>query len=171
MEEVRPGGEQILERRGIPLSRQTMSYWLLRACELYLEPIWDMMKVFQLEEDILHADETTLQVLHELDRKAQAKSYMWLYRTGRYARQQLVLYEYQQTRGAEHPESFLLGYKSFLNTDWYAGYRKLPKAIRVVGCLAHTRRKFVEVLDALKEEEDRKGTAQERGVQYFDATV
>ena len=160
--------EQILERRGIPLSRQTMSNWLLKACELWLEPIWDLMKVLLLEEDILHADETTLQVLHEPDRKAQTKSYMWLYRTGRYARQQLVLYEYQQTRSAEHPESFLLGYKGFLHTDGFAGYHKLPDMIRVVGCLAHARRKFVEALTALKEE-DRKGTAQERGVQYFDA--
>ena len=160
--------EQILERRGIPLSRQTMSNWLLRACELWLEPIWDLMKVFLLEEDILHADETTLQVLHEQNRKAQTKSYMWLYRTGRYAREQLVLYEYQETRGAEHPESFLLGYKGFLHTDGYAGYHKLPDSIRVVGCLAHARRKFVEALEALKEE-DRKGTPQERGVQYFDA--
>ena len=160
--------EQILERRGIPLSRQTMSYWLLRACELYLEPIWDLMKVLLLEENILHADETTLQVLHEMNRKAQTKSYMWLYRTGRYARQQLVLYEYQETRGAEHPESFLLGYKGFLHTDGYAGYHKLSDLIRVVGCLAHARRKFVEALTALKEE-DRKGTAAERGVQYFDA--
>ena len=160
--------EQILERRGIPLSRQTMSNWLLKACELWLEPIWDLMKVLLLEEDILHADETTLQVLHELNRKAQTKSYMWLYRTGRYARQQLVLYEYQQTRGAEHPENFLLGYKGFLHTDGFAGYHKLPDLIRVVGCLAHARRKFVEALTALKEE-DRKGTAAERGVQYFDA--
>ena len=160
--------EQILKRRGIPLSRQTMSNWLLKACELWLEPIWNLMKVLLLEEDILHADETTLQVLHEQDRKAQTKSYMWLYRTGRYAKQQLVLYEYQQTRGAEHPENFLLGYKGFLNTDGYAGYHKLPEAIRVVGCLAHARRKFVDALDTLKEE-DRKGTAQERGVQYFNA--
>ena len=160
--------EQILGRQGIPLSRQTMSYWLLRACELYLEPIWDLMRVLLLEEDILHADETTLQVLHELNRKAQTKSYMWLYRTGRYARQQLVLYEYQQTRGAEHPEKFLLGFKGYLHTDGFAGYHKLPKPIRVVGCHSHARRKFVEALVALKEE-DRKGTAAERGVQYFDA--
>ena len=160
--------EQILERRGIPLSRQTMSNWLLKACELWLEPIWDLMKVHLLEEDILHADETTLQVLHELDRKAQTKSYMWLYRTGQYARQQLVLYEYQETRGAEHPENFLLGYKGFLHTDGYAGYHKLPDEIRVVGCLAHARRKFVEALEALKEDA-RKSTPAERGVQYFDA--
>ena len=160
--------EQILGRRGIPLSRQTMSYWLLRACELYLEPIWDLMKVLLLEEDILHADETTLQVLHEPERKAQTKSYMWLYRTGRCARQQLVLYEYQETRSAEHPENFLLGYEGYLHADGYSGYHKLPEQIRVVGCNGHARRKFTDALAIIKEE-DRKGTAAERGVQYFDA--
>ena len=36
-----------------------------------------------LEQDILHADETTLQVLSEPGRSATSKSYMWLYRTGR----------------------------------------------------------------------------------------
>ena len=160
--------EQMLERRGIPLSRETMSNWLIKACELWLKPMWDLMKVLLLEEKILHADETTLQVLHEKERKAQTKSYMWMYRTGRYARQQLVVYEYQQTRNAEHAENFLLGFKGYLHTDGYAGYHKLPKEIHVVGCLTHARRKFKEALAALKEE-DRKGTPAEKGVQYFDA--
>ena len=160
--------QQMLERRGIPLSRETMSNWLIKACELWLEPMWDLMRVLLLEENILHADETTLQVLREKDRKAQTKSYMWMYRTGRYASQQMVYYEYQETRKAEHAENFLMGFKGYLHTDGYAGYHKLPKEIHVVGCHAHARRKFHEALKALKEE-DRKGTAAERGVQYFDA--
>ena len=32
--------EQQCNRIGIPLSRQTMSNWLLKACGLWLEPIW-----------------------------------------------------------------------------------------------------------------------------------
>ena len=160
--------EQMLNRRGIPLSRETMSNWLIEACRLWLKPMWELMKVMLLEEGVLHADETTLQVLHEPGRKAQTKSYMWLYRTGRYATQQLVLYEYQETTNSEHPKNFLLGYKGYLHTDGYQGYHSLPDDIRVVGCLAHARRKFVEALAALKDE-DRKGTAAERGVRYFDA--
>ena len=159
--------EQMLNRRGIPLSRETMSNWLIEACRRWLKPIRELMIVLLLEEGILHADETTLQVLHEEGRKAQTKSYMWLYRTGRYATQQLVLYEYQETRNSEHPKNFLLGYKGYLHTDGYQGYHSLPKDIRIVGCLAHARRKFIEALAALKEE-DRKGTAAERGVRYFD---
>ena len=99
-----------------------MSNWLLKACGLWLEPIWKQMRQELLKEDILHADETTLQVLQEPERKAQSKSYMWLYRTGKEARRQLVLYEYQETRGAEHPENFPKGYEVFLHTDGYAGY-------------------------------------------------
>lgn len=160
--------EQMLNRRGIPLSRETMSNWLIKACRLWLKPIWELMKVLLLEEDILHADETTLQVLHEPARKAQTKSFMWLYRTGRYASQQMVIYEYQETRNADHPKAFLLGYKGYLHTDGYQGYHRLPESIRVVGCMAHARRKFVEALAALKEEE-KKGAVAKRGVSYYDA--
>ena len=159
--------EQQFKSSGIPLSRQTMSNWLLKSSELWLEPLWQQMKTQLLQNDILHADETTLQVLNEPGRKAKDKSYMWLYRTGRTAEQQLVLYEYQETRGAEHPETFLRGYKGYLHTDGYAVYHKLPKDIRVVGCMAHARRKFDEALKAIPEA-DRKGSAAERGVQYFD---
>ncbi len=36
-----------------------------------------------VQQDIVQADETTLTVLHETGRRAEQKSYMWLYRTGR----------------------------------------------------------------------------------------
>ncbi len=67
-----------------------------------------------------------------------------------------------------HPENFLKGFKGYLHTDGYAGYHKLPGSIRVVGCLAHARRKFDEALAGLKEE-DRKDSPAMRGVEFFDA--
>lgn len=145
--------EQHCKWIGIPLSRQTMSNWLLKAAELWLNPLWEQIRLEMLKEDVLHADETTLQVLNEPGRKAQSKSYMWIYLTGQAAAQQLVIYDYQETRSAEHPETFLKGYRGFLHTDGYAGYHKLPGEIRVVGCLAHARRKFDEALAGLREEE------------------
>jgi hypothetical protein len=145
-----------------------MSNWLLKAAELWLNPLWEQIRLEMLKEDVLHADETTLQVLNEPGRKAQSKSYMWIYLTGQAAAQQLVIYDYQETRSAEHPETFLKGYRGFLHTDGYAGYHKLPGEIRVVGCLAHARRKFDEALAGLREEE-RKDSAAMRGVRYFNA--
>ena len=83
--------EQELNRSGIQLSRQTMSNWILRAADDWLTPIYEEMKKRLVKEKILHADETTLQVLKEPGKSAQSKSYMWLYRTGKYASQPMIL--------------------------------------------------------------------------------
>ena len=160
--------EQQLNAAGIPLSRQTMSNWLLKSTELYFEPMWNLMHKMLLGEDILHADETTLQVLREAGRKAQSKSYMWLYRTGKEAKQQLVLYEYQETREAKHPKAFLNGFKGYLHTDGYTVYHNLSPDIRTVGCLAHARRYFVEAVDAIRNEEKRSSSPAMIGIAYFD---
>ena len=131
--------EQEYSRTGVPLSRQTMSNWLLKATALWLQPVYERMKAELLKQDILHADETTLQALNEPGKKAQSKSYMWLYRTGRETPQQLVLFEYRQSRRAEHPEEFLKNYRGYLHADGYTGYYKLPH-ITVMACWAHARR-------------------------------
>ena len=160
--------EQQLNASGIPLSRQTMSNWLLKSTELYFEPIWKRMREKLLEEEILHADETTLEVLREPGRKAQSKSYMWLYRTGKEAGQQLILYDYQETREAKHPKAFLEGFKGYLHTDGYSGYHNLSPDIRVVGCLAHARRNFTDAVDAIRNEEKRSASPAMVGIAYFD---
>lgn len=159
--------EQEYNRAGVSLTRQTMSNWLIKAATSWLEPVYSRMKAEMLKQDILHSDETTVQVLQEPGRKAESKSYMWLYRTGRDGPQQLVLYEYQETRGAEHPRRFLAGYRGYLHADGYSTYHKLPEGIVVVGCWAHCRRKFDEALQAIPEA-NREGTVAMRGKRYCD---
>ena len=68
--------EQELNRKGIKLSRQTMSNWILKATEDYLTPVYEQLHKELLTRDVLHADETTLQVLHEPGKKPQSDSYM-----------------------------------------------------------------------------------------------
>ena len=126
--------EQELKRLGVRLSRQTMSNWILRVTEDYLPPVYEQLQKALLARDVLHADETTLQVLHEPRKAPQSESYMWLYRTGGNTDKPIVLYEYQPSRGAKHPKEFLAGYKGYLHTDGYAGYHNLPGEITVVGC-------------------------------------
>ena len=70
--------EQEWKQNGILLSRQTMSNWLIKASENWLEPIYAEMKRRLCEHEVLHADETVLQVLKEPGKTAQSKSYMWL---------------------------------------------------------------------------------------------
>src|SRR5690606_29068399 len=100
-------------------------------------------------QDILHADETSLQVLSEPERPATSKSYMWLYRTGRMS-PAIILYDYQRTRAAKHPSRFLKDFQGYIHVDGYAGYNGIA-GVTLVGCLAHARRKFTEALQALPE--------------------
>ena len=144
--------QQEFERQGLKLSRQTMANWLLNTSEKWLRPVYDTLREQLRKETVLHADETTLQVLKEPGRSSASKSYMWLYRTSGCAKQAIVLYEYQSTRKAEHTEAFLQGFNGWLHADGYQGYHKLPENIRVVGCWAHARRKFDEALQTLPKE-------------------
>jgi len=139
--------EKEWNRAGIMLSRQTMSNWLLRAAEDWLEPIYNVLHEMLCQcRQVLHADETTLQVLREPDKAPQSKSYMWLYRTSGDVKTALVLYEYQPDRRKERPKEFLKDFKGFLHTDGYEAYHSLPDNVVIVGCWAHVRRKFDEAL-------------------------
>lgn len=157
--------EQEMNRKGIHLSRQTMSNWLLKATEDYLTPVYEQLHKELLSRDVLHADETTLQVLHEPGKKPQTDSYMWLYRTSGDTNKPIVLYEYQPGRGAKHPKEFLAGYKGYLHTDGYAGYHDLGEDITVVGCWAHARRKFDEAAKSLPKGKA-KGSSASQGLTY-----
>ena len=159
--------EQELNRQGIPLSRQTMSNWILRASEDYLTPVYEQLHRELLNRDVLHADETTLQVLHESGKKPQTDSYMWLYRTSGDTDKPVVLYEYQPGRGAKYPEAFLKDFKGYLHTDGYAVYHGLPEGITVVGCHAHLRRKFDEAIKSLPKGKA-KGSNAYQGLAYCD---
>lgn len=157
--------EQELKRQGIPLSRQTMSNWMLRAAEEYLTPVYERLHKELLKREVLHADETELQVLREPGKAAQSKSYMWLYRTGGNTDMPIVLYEYQPGRGGIHPETFLKGFRGYLHTDGYAEYHRLPEEITVVGCWAHARRKFDEAMKSLPKGKA-KGSSAAQGLAY-----
>jgi transposase len=160
--------EASLQRLGFELSRQTMANWMLAGAD-WLEQITRRMKAKLLERDILHADETPLQVLHEQGRKAQQTSYMWLYRSGRDG-PPIILYDYQQTREGEHPRHFLKGYAGFLHVDGYQGYEGLP-GVSLVGCWAHARRYFVEAIEVLSPMAKKKGgTAAHQGLEYCNKT-
>lgn len=145
---------------GFFLSRQTMSNWLIRASLDRLEPLYEQMRQSLLKEEILHADETVVQVLKEPGRSPGRESFMWLYRTGRYTETPAVLYEYQETRSSAHPRKFLEDFKGYLHTDGYSGYKVLQGGIRLCGCWAHARRKFHEAVEAAPPEEKTNSVSQ-----------
>ncbi len=139
--------EQEWARLGVPMSRQTMAHGVVYAAHQWLHPLSQELRRRLLLRDILHADETTVQVLHEEGRAPEAKSSMWLYRTGREG-PAVVLYDDQKTRAGSHPKTFLAGFQGYLQVDGYAGYHGVEN-VTLIGCFAHARRKFDEALKAL----------------------
>lgn len=127
----------------IPLSRQTQSRWLLQVAER-LKPLRALMQAALLSQEVIFADETTLNVLSQ----EKSQSYMWLYGTGRDVRKvedptpHLVLYDYQDSRSGRCAAEFLAGYTGYLQVDGYAGYHSTDA--KLVGCMAHARRRFEE---------------------------
>jgi transposase len=156
--------EQEWLKMGATLSRQTMANWMIKSSDNCLKPIYDRMREHLLQKEILHADETTLQVLKEPGRNANTNSYMWLYRTGRDG-PPIILYDYQTTRAGKHPARFLKDFKGYLHIDGYEGYNLVPE-ITMVGCWAHARRYFIESLKSMPPKKDNTPTATEEGLAF-----
>ena len=61
--------EQEFKRLGFEISRQNLSNWIIKGANL-LKPIYEQIKFSLLNETLLHADETVLEVLHEPGKEA-----------------------------------------------------------------------------------------------------
>ena len=133
--------EQQFKYLGIGLTRQTLSNWMIHGANDWLRYIYNRMHDILITKDIIHADETELQVLCEPGRPAQSKSYMWMYRTSD-NEVPIILYEYQPTRSGDSPKNFLAGYKGYIHADGYAGYHKVQD-VTLVGCWAHYPRNMI----------------------------
>lgn len=140
---------QAFERAGIPVSRGALGHWVIGSSEKHLSRIYDALKLRLRSQPLIHGDETTVQVLKEKDREASSTSYMWAYRSGEDSDEPIVLLDYQPGRGQIHPQTFLGDYRGILMSDGYSAWRTLKRATHL-GCMAHSRRRFVEALKARK---------------------
>lgn len=134
--------QQWFSQLDIELSRQTMSNWMLKCAER-LVPLYDLLHQELLTREVIWSDDTTLKVV-EVQR---SKCHMWVYGCGGDSPVPgqppgIVLYDYQDSREEICPVEFLRGYEGYLQADGYAGYTKTTA--KVVGCMAHARRKFME---------------------------
>jgi transposase len=155
--------EQQFARFGLSLSRQTLANWMIHGAH-WLSLLVERMREHLLKQDILHADETTLQVLREPGKSAETPSYLWLYRTGRMG-PPMILYDNRPTRNGEHPRNFLSGFRGYLHVDGYAGYHKV-QGVTLVGCWAHARRKYDEALKAIPAGQAKTETAAQQGLAF-----
>lgn len=124
------------------ISRQDMASWVINVHVRWLSKVHSRIKAELLSHDLMHADETTVQVLKEPTRKPR----MWLFCSAKRDTPAYV-YEYHETRGKSVAEGFLRGWKGTLTTDGYRPYFNLQEAdVTNTACLVHVRRKFAEIV-------------------------
>lgn len=140
--------QSILNRAGVDIPRNTLSGWMIKAGTL-AQPLLNILNDRLLEYPVMHCDETTAQVLKEVDKTAASKSYMWV-RVGGPPTQPIRLFHYADSRRSAVVSELLDGYQGYLQTDDYAGYNAVVAGnnITQLGCWAHARRKFIEAKKA-----------------------
>jgi transposase len=113
------------------------------------QPLLNLLQDEAVAGSYLNIDETTLQVLKESGRDPTAKSYMWIFRREDPGRP-VLLYQYHPTRSGDVARAFLGNFTGYVQTDGFNGYDFLDHAenIRHIGCWAHARRKFMDVVTA-----------------------
>ncbi|MBP5261681.1 MAG: IS66 family transposase [Clostridiales bacterium] len=140
----------------IKLEPNTLANWMIRASEDYFSLIYDEIHKYLYDSRVVHADETPFEVIKD-GRSAGSNSYMWVYRNGACDdKRPVVIYDYQPTRKADHPEAFLKEYTGTLVTDGYQVYHTLEskrKGLKVAGCWVHAKRKFAEIVKAVDKDD------------------
>ena len=151
--------EKEFERYGLAITRQNMANWMIRLADEYLFLLYDYFHRLLYEYHVIQADETPV-LVNKDDRPAGSKSYMWVYRSGfLYPERQIILYEYQRTRNASHPRTFLKDYEGICVTDGYQVYHTVEKELEdltIAGCWVHCRRRFEEAQTVVTKEHRKK---------------
>ena len=133
----------MFKRIKINISRANLSNWILK-CGTAVQPLVNLIQDELYKQKCIHIDETTLQVLKEPGKKAQAKSYMWVQRSG-----DNIIFNYNPSRSADVVDHLLQDYSGAMMTDGYQAYDEMAKKHKIthLGCWVHARRYFIKVLE------------------------
>ncbi|MCO5121036.1 MAG: IS66 family transposase [Burkholderiaceae bacterium] len=136
--------EQMFGRAGLAIARSTLGAWV-GACGVRLQPLVDALRAVMLASDVLHADETPVQMLRPGNGKTH-RAYLWSYGTTPYDPVKAVVYDFADSRAGRHARDYLADWRGTLVCDDYAGYKALFEGgVTEAGCMAHARRKFHEL--------------------------
>lgn len=135
--------EQLMKENGVEISSSSTARWMIKVSR-ELKPLIDELKSFIVSHNFIHADESTIQILHGKNKiKLSQKSYMWLMSTPK-KETPAVYFEVGPSRSKDVAARLLKDFQGTLQVDGYAGYDTVtnkPDVTRV-GCWAHVRRKF-----------------------------
>jgi transposase len=143
----------LLRRFGGDISRNTLAASVIRIGQA-IQPVINLMRDVLLDSEVVHGDETTVQVLKEPGKAAQAKSAMWAQMNG--TGPPVRLFSYAPGHHAEHGGKLWAGMRegAALMSDGGDVYDSIAKANSLVhlGCWSHCRRYFIEAEEVLPKE-------------------
>ena len=140
---------QIFERDGLDLQRSTLTDWVGQATRL-LEPLADAIGRHVQGGPALFADDTPVKMQVPGTGKTSTARF-WAYardeRPWCGEARPAAWYRFSVDRKGARPVGHLAGYTGWMHADGYAGFGDLYRSGRVeeVACMAHVRRKFVDV--------------------------
>jgi transposase len=140
---------QMFGREGIELDRSTLADWVGKSAAL-LEPLADAIGRHVLRGEAIFADDTPVKMQAPGTGKTKTAR-LWAY-----ARDErpwagdappAAWYRFSTDRKAERPGDHLKEFEGWMHADGYAGFEELYRSgrVREVACMAHIRRKFVDV--------------------------
>ena len=140
---------QIYARDGVDLDRSTLADWVGASARL-LEPLADAIGRHVRGGQALFADDTPVKVLapgHGKTKTARLWAYVRDERPWASEAPPAAWYQFSRDRKGAHPADHLGGYKGWMHADGYSGFNKTLKSgdVKEVACLAHIRRKLVDV--------------------------
>ncbi|WP_409307992.1 IS66 family transposase [Pseudomonas putida] len=136
--------EKIFGRAGLPIARSTLAQWVGQT-GVRLQPLVDALREAVLNQDVIHADETPVQMLAPGEKKTH-RAYVWAYSTTPFSALKAVVYDFSPSRAGEHARNFLGDWNGKLVCDDFAGYKAgFEQGITEIGCMAHARRKFFDL--------------------------
>jgi transposase len=143
---------QILSRWGVEMAESTLGSWIAAVSRL-LQPLADAIAAKALGCRVLGADDTGMKVLDNDDERGIKRGHIWMYLGYEYGVATWPAFTYTIDWAKTGPAAFLAGRTSgILQCDGYKGWPSLAKnelvGLILAGCWAHSRRKFVEAIEA-----------------------
>mgnify|MGYP001074857013 CR=1 FL=1 len=136
--------ESIFGRAGLAIPRSTLAQWV-GVTGVQLQPLVDALRDVVLGQQVIHADETPVQMLVPGSKKTH-RSYVWAYATSQFSDLAAVVYDFSPSHAGEHARNFLQDWKGKLVCDDFGGYKaSFELGVTEIGCMAHARRKFFEL--------------------------
>ncbi|MBP5281898.1 MAG: IS66 family transposase [Lachnospiraceae bacterium] len=140
------------DRFGIPLSRQTLSNWVVRLTLELLKTPYELLKERFIPYPYQQCDETIYLVIRS-GKGPGSKGFIWAHRSSPFMdAPQIIIYCYENGRSADHLRDFYKDLSShiYLSCDAYSAYPAFEKEnaenVTLCGCFMHARRRFADAL-------------------------